>query len=114
MKRQIHAAFAVGVFASLAPALSWAQDAEVEPKPPNVLLLVDTSGSMEYMVGVDNATGKPAYPTCAPTGTSTRSRWIDLLEVLGGTISDYHCQQIDRSTTQFKNEYSLLPGNKLP
>jgi type IV pilus assembly protein PilY1 len=115
MKRQIQAAFTVGVLSTFIPALARAQDAEVDPKAPNVLLLVDTSGSMEYMVGVDSVTQKPVYPTCTPTGTGTqRSRWIDLLEVLGGTIQNYHCQQIDRSSSSFKTEYSLQPTNLTP
>jgi type IV pilus assembly protein PilY1 len=72
--------------------------------PPNVLLIVDTSGSMEYEAGLDT------FPTCTP-GSATvneRSRWIDLVEVLSGTIPNYRCQQIDRSSTDLYRMGSTL------
>jgi type IV pilus assembly protein PilY1 len=82
--------------------LGRAQDGVIQPLP-NVLLLVDTSGSMEYKSGAQE------YPTCDPTGTvaSEKSRWIDLVEVLTGQIADYRCQSIDRRSTNFRTEYSL-------
>jgi len=77
--------------------------------PPNVLLIVDTSGSMEYMAGQDN------YPTCTPGVASTqRSRWIDVVEVLSGTIQNYSCRQIDRSSTEFANLYRMGSTNQYP
>jgi type IV pilus assembly protein PilY1 len=88
-----------------APAPALAQ-ADIAPPPPNVLLLVDTSGSMDYKTGSD------AFPTCRYAGTnvtaspSERSRWIDLVEVLTGSIPSYDCQRLDRNSTDFKNEYS--------
>jgi type IV pilus assembly protein PilY1 len=76
---------------------------DVNPPLPNTLLLVDTSGSMEFMSAQD------AYPTCDPTGTnpSQRSRWLELVEVLTGSVQDYRCQSVDRSTGAFRTEYSL-------
>ncbi len=74
-------------------------DADVNPQMPNVLLLVDTSGSMEYK------TSSNAFPACKydatgviPSGpaTSEKSRWIDLVEVLTGSITNYDCQTLDR------------------
>ncbi len=67
-------------------------DADVNHPPPNVLLLVDTSGSMEYKSTVNS------FPACKydatgviPSGptNSEKSRWIDLVEVLTGTITNY-------------------------
>ena len=81
--------------------------ADISPPPPNVLLLVDTSGSMDYK------TSSNSFPACHYTGavttaaTSERSRWIDLVEVLTGSINNYDCQRLDRSSALFKNEYAL-------
>ena len=91
----------------LAPQVARAQ-ADVDPPPPNILLLVDTSGSMDYK------TASNQFPTCAYSGTnstgdpSERSRWIELVEVLTGSIDDanYACQRLDRNGTDFKTEYS--------
>lgn len=79
---------------------------------PNVLLLVDTSGSMEWKSG----TRTP--PTCVPdsenTGASTdqneKSRWIELVEVLTGTIRHYSCFSQPRNTTAFADEFSIVSG----
>src|SRR3954463_7286325 len=85
-------------------------DADVNPQMPNVLLLVDTSGSMEYK------TSSPAFPACkydatgaVPNGpvTSEKSRWVDLVEVLTGSITNYECQTLDRGSAAFKNEYKI-------
>jgi type IV pilus assembly protein PilY1 len=80
--------------------------ADVKPPPPNILLLVDTSGSMDYK------TGSSSFPTCKYAGagdtglTSERSRWIDLVEVLTGSISKYQCQRLDRNSSSFRTEYA--------
>ncbi len=100
---------------SLSPVRAFAQGADVSPPPPDVLLLVDTSGSMDYK------TSSNTFPAChfvdgSPTGPaaaegSERSRWIDLVEVLTGSISHYDCQRIDRNSAAFKNEYKLGAAN---
>src|SRR4051812_6602558 len=93
----------------LAPGRALAQ-ADVTPPPPNVLLLVDTSGSMDYK------TNSNTFPACHFSGSTTtataaeaseRSRWIDLVEVLTGSINHYDCQRIDRTSAAFKYEYKL-------
>lgn len=90
----------------LAPAPALGQ-ADVFPPPPNVLLLVDTSGSMDYK------TNSNAFPSCKYVGTtsttqsSERSRWIEVIEVLTGSIVDYQCQKLDRNSTGFRSEYAL-------
>ncbi|HEY0466222.1 MAG TPA: hypothetical protein VGC79_18555, partial [Polyangiaceae bacterium] len=100
------------VFSGQARAL----DADVSPPMPNMLVLVDTSGSMEYK------TSSPAFPKCkydsngaVPNSAveSEKSRWVDLVEVLSGTITNYECQALDRASTAFKNEYKI-PGSLLP
>jgi len=91
-------------------------DADVSRPMPNVLVLVDTSGSMEYK------TSSNSFPACKydatgaiPNGpaTSEKSRWIDLVEVLTGTITNYDCQRLDRGSASFKNEYKIT-GSSLP
>lgn len=89
----------------LAPAHALAQ-ADISPPPPNILLLVDTSGSMDYK------TSSNEFPTCHYAGTTTtaqpseRSRWTDLVEVLTGSISNYECQKLDRNSPEFRSEYN--------
>ncbi len=77
------------------------------------MLLVDTSGSMEYK------TSSNAFPICrydanglinSPPLASEKSRWIDLVEVLTGSITNYDCQTIDRGSAAFKNEYKIVGG----
>ncbi|MEI9939649.1 MAG: hypothetical protein WDO69_20715 [Pseudomonadota bacterium] len=101
------------VFAGQARAQT---DADVNPQMPNVLLLVDTSGSMEYK------TSSNVFPACKydatsviPNGpvTSEKSRWVDLVEVLTGSITNYECQTLDRGSAAFKNEYKIT-GSSLP
>jgi len=102
---------ASSLLASLLGAGRAHAQADVMPPPPNVLLLVDTSGSMDYK------TSSNSFPDCAFSGSSTtgltseRSRWIDLVEVLTGSISDYGCQRLDRSSSAFRNEYQLSGGD---
>ncbi|HEY5957589.1 MAG TPA: hypothetical protein VIV60_13580, partial [Polyangiaceae bacterium] len=75
---------------------------DVNPPRPNVLLLVDNSGSMEYRI--EDAT----FPNCVPGGTgSGKSRWIHLVEVLTGSIPDYSCEKIARNSAIFQNEYRI-------
>lgn len=80
-----------------------AAQTDVNPPLPNVMLLVDSSGSMEYK------SSSSAFPTCDPTGAvpSEKSRWIELVEVLSGSIQDYRCNAVDRSSSLFRNEYAL-------
>jgi type IV pilus assembly protein PilY1 len=75
---------------------------------PNVLLLVDDSGSMEYKSSGD------ALPHCDPADpdASEKSRWIELVEVLTGAIPDYRCQDVDRTQSPFRTEYAL--GGRSP
>lgn len=76
---------------------------DVNPPPPNVLLLVDSSGSMEYK------SSSAAFPSCDPTqdNVSEKSRWIELMEVMTGSIKDYRCQAMDRNSNGFNTEFTL-------
>lgn len=104
-----------------------AQIAGTTSRPlPNVLLLVDTSGSMERMpdnslpsanrnpkTGV--APGVPSIPdnipyanACSPGNPSNPNRWGMLLQALTGNLQPYFsCSAIDRSTPVFRNEFKI-------
>ncbi|HVJ18368.1 MAG TPA: hypothetical protein VM686_23270, partial [Polyangiaceae bacterium] len=82
--------------------------AQVDVSPPldNVMLLVDTSGSMEFQFDGSAVTCSPGNTA----GTNHRSRWVHLLEALTGTISNYSCEQLDRDDPKFagpNGEYSI-------
>lgn len=88
------------------PQHAFAQS-DVAGASPNVLLLVDTSGSMEYLT----STATP--PVCDPNSAvnSQKSRWVNLVEVLTGSINDYRCVTIDRASSGFVSTFSLA-GNR--
>lgn len=102
-------------FATLASALLLAYSppaaaqADLNPPPPNVLLLIDTSGSMEYLTDgtapLLDASNKCQAP--AP-GQSNMNRWATLVSVLTGSIENYSCYAQPRTKgTPFEVEYSL-------
>ncbi len=95
------------VFLTQAVARLAAAQSDISAAAPNVLLLVDTSGSMECK------TSSTDSPNCDPNSAtnSEKSRWINLVEVLTGSINDYRCATVDRSSTAFLNEFSLA-GNR--
>jgi hypothetical protein len=69
-------------------------DVDVRLIRPHVMLLVDTSSSMEWMAE-DNT-----YPVCNPNRPdllNEKNRWITALEVLTGTFLDYWCEVDDRT-----------------
>jgi len=84
---------------------------DVNPPLPNVLLLIDSSGSMEAMAAGQLPAQSGA--TCTPGTTTPLNRWATLLTVLTGTIQNFSCYAQDRSSTEFLNEY-MLPGNVQP
>jgi type IV pilus assembly protein PilY1 len=93
-----------GLLAALClPSRALAQATEAEKPAPNVLLLVDSSGSMEFKTD-------GTFPACVPgDSNSEKSRWIDLVEVMTGTFDadTYSCWAQDRSSPGFQSEFSL-------
>ncbi|RYE95084.1 MAG: hypothetical protein EOO75_00210 [Myxococcales bacterium] len=97
-------------------ALLGARDAhaqsDTEPPLPNVMLLIDTSGSMEFMMEPD-AAGKPRLPVCNPTGAGNTSvvneqnRWTTLATVLTGEFPAFACAPQSRSDPAFKTEFAI-------
>lgn len=96
--------------ALLAPTAAWAQ-ADTEPPLPNVMLLIDSSGSMEYMMGLDKTTKKPVLPKCStngdPNAVNEQNRWTTLAAVLTGEFPQFACVAESRSTAAFTNEFSI-------
>lgn len=85
-------------------ATSATAQVDVNPPMPNIMLLVDSSGSMERRTGTQD------MPTCNPAGVgSQKSRWIEMVEVLTGTVQGYACYADDRKSNGFKDEFRL-PG----
>ena len=96
---------ALGALAALTvlaarPALA---QVDVEPPRPNVLLLVDSSGSMEYKA--DGTQVTVCDPN--PATTSDMNRWTTLVTVLTGTINGRGCYSLSRTSNDFVNEYGI-------
>ncbi len=82
-QRRCQIAWILSAFAVLLSPSAWATIAL-----PEVLLVVDTSASMQYRVGADQA------PLCGSTDVTQpdqRSRWNALREMIGGTFLSYTC-----------------------
>ena len=91
-----------------------AQIAGTTNKPlPNVLLLVDSSGSMERMpdnsLPSDNRNPPSATTNvCSPGVASNPNRWGMLLQALTGNLQPFFsCDAISRSGGSFKNEFRI-------
>ena len=92
----------------LAPAPAEAQDPDLRNIRPAVMLLVDTSGSMERMPGCVCST--PACNECEPAcsatvGASESNRWATMLEALTGTFQDFTCAEEDRTGPAYVGMY---------
>lgn len=95
------------LLAALVTASSASAQRDIAPPLPNVLLLVDTSGSMEYETDGSTVTCNPGNTAL----TNDKSRWTGVVEVLTGTINQYSCESIDRVSTTFKTgEYQVVSG----
>lgn len=99
MIRFTHPSIGLGILLPVlglaAPAA--AQDPDIRDLRPVVMLLVDSSGSMNYELGsASGPTG--SFPTCTNTAGmgDTQSRWITLVETLTGGYDDYACEAVDR------------------
>ncbi|MEZ4308400.1 MAG: PilC/PilY family type IV pilus protein [Polyangiaceae bacterium] len=96
--------------AAISYAGSASAQADITPPLPNVLLLVDTSGSMEYMADgtlpqLDglNRCKPPSVP-----GESNENRWATLVSVLTGTYQNFSCYAQPRDGgSPFETEYTV-------
>lgn len=88
----------------LLPATVRAQAIDVEPPMPNVLILLDTSGSMSRKMGEE------AFPDCSDGATKAEldeTRWFAVVQALTGEIpaDAIGCQKIDRVDGTFTDLY---------
>jgi type IV pilus assembly protein PilY1 len=83
---------------AMLPSAVMAQAPDIRSIRPDVILLVDTSGSMDYAMGsASGPAGQLPVCTNSAASPSQRSRWTSLVEALTGTFgSDYYCTNYDR------------------
>ncbi|HEX4335100.1 MAG TPA: hypothetical protein VH062_04255 [Polyangiaceae bacterium] len=108
--RHITRCAALGSIALVAvTAHAQSEGPDVVAQAPNVLLLVDTSGSMEWKSSGDvSPVCDPTNPNTTVSSTNEKSRWIELVETLSGTIDNYSCYAQKRdNTTGFQTEFQL-------
>jgi type IV pilus assembly protein PilY1 len=98
-----------GIVLSASTVRAQTEGPDVVPQQPNVLLLVDTSGSMEWKSSGDVSPAcDPTHPNTATLSTNEKSRWIELVETLSGTIDNYSCYAEPRNATSgFSTEFQL-------
>jgi type IV pilus assembly protein PilY1 len=102
---------------ALSSGTSHAQSGTTQRPMPDVMLLIDTSGSMERMA--DNSLPRSNFNVlagglqnaCSAGVESNPNRWGMLLQALTGNLLPYFsCAEVDRSLatgTAFQNEYSI-------
>lgn len=103
------------VLVALAHSAGATAQSDTNPAKPNVLLLVDTSGSMEWKSSNAGCPDdKPCYPTCKPdqpndgvNNPNEKSRWTELLEVMTGSIQKYSCFAQARKGALYTQEFQL-------
>lgn len=95
--------------------LSWASSAAAEEPdmrafPPFVMIITDTSGSMEWLPGCTCPAADPGCVACLPDCSlandpvtheppaGKKNRWSVVLEALTGKFSDFQCKPLDRTT----------------
>ncbi len=113
-----------GAFASLCiiATTASAQQLDVVPVLPNVMLLLDTSGSMEKLIDGRDVETEPTA-VCNPAASTTPNRWGVALEALTGKFADgYRCLAMSRKSgttppngrpsSEFLSTYSL--GSNVP
>jgi type IV pilus assembly protein PilY1 len=96
--------------ASALPSAASAQGLrDVRAIKPAMMLLVDTSGSMEYRRDEGPAVNR--LPTCTNTAAdeAQKNRWAVTLEALTGTFSNFRCTRKERSSYsgEFDQDYFL-------
>ena len=114
------------VVLGVAPSVARAQQVDTNPPLPNVLLLVDNSGSMSRMIDAntqeaespcnctDNGSGTITCNWAPSGGGVTPNRWNTLLQALtgpmptSGTNTTFNCVSMPRASgTTFASEYQI-------
>ena len=97
--RSLSLALLAAALAGIVPVPAAAQEPDIRDLRPAVMLLLDTSGSMNYAIG--SSSGRSGtFPTCTNTigAGDTHSRWTTLVSTLTGTFENYRCESVDRRT----------------
>lgn len=106
---------ALGLGGTVAPPTARAQAPDVRNVRPVVMLLVDSSGSMEYKLGCSCAT--PACTECAPDcDAAERNRWATVLEALNGRFESFDCAADERRGGIYAGQYDqgyLIPHYRI-
>ncbi len=89
---------------------AFAQGPDVRNVRPLVMLLVDTSGSMERLGDCvcTTPTCEECFPNCG-LATPDRNRWSTVLEAMTGSWNNFSCSRVNRSTFagEFDAEYFI-------
>jgi type IV pilus assembly protein PilY1 len=109
LSRVLSASLAAAV--ALSSATFAEAQVDVNPPLPNVLLLIDNSGSMENMASGKRPENVGA--SCVPGTATAMNRWATLVTVLTGTIQNFSCFAQDRASAPFASEFTL-PGGPEP
>jgi|GEM_PF-782638 len=119
MRTSLHLALAFVIIAGLgAGTTASAQDPDIRNIRPHVMLLVDTSGSMERKPNCICST--PACLECLPVcsaGSYEQNRWSVVAQALTGEFSPYECNADPRIGGIYTGEYDegyFLPHIQLP
>ncbi len=119
MRGAAHIALAALLIASLGTSTTAsAQDPDIRNIRPHVMLLVDTSGSMERKPNCICAT--PACLECLPVcsaGSYEQNRWALVAQALTGEFSPYECNSDTRIGGIYTGQYDegyFLPHIQLP
>lgn len=96
-----------------------ASDGQVVISPkPLLMLVIDTSGSMEWKP--DCVCTTHACEECLPAcngdpATDEKNRWAEMLEALTGTWDSFECTAIDRDAEEFTFDFGYqIPHHRLP
>lgn len=93
------AIFAAALALVATPRRAEAQEPDIREIRPIVMMLVDTSGSMEYELNSSSGTAG-TFPTCTGNGSagSEYSRWTALLAAMTGSFENYWCTERPRAS----------------
>ncbi len=98
---------AIGAAVLCSSHVARAQQVDVNPPLPNVLILLDTSGSMEKMLDGNDPESENA--TCSPGVQTAPNRWGIAVQALTGSMSPYYsCVAMPRTSGgAFDLEYRI-------
>jgi type IV pilus assembly protein PilY1 len=118
MRSSLYLALACSLIVSLGSRGASAQEPDIRNIRPHIMLLVDTSGSMERKPNCICTT--PACLECLPVcgaGTSEENRWSLVAQALTGEFAPFECNSETRIGGIYAGQYDegyFLPHIQLP